>query len=170
MADYELLIDNRSAILYALGIGFQKDPMNAKDYSFTYENADNFQTFPTQAVTLTKGMQALLEIPGVPEYNMMMLLHGEEKVEFYSPIAVDSTVIITESVEDIQDKGGKSTVLVILREIKDKDSGELKAKVYTTVFIRGLAGSGNKGTFKNYIPNAPKTAPHKSSEEKTDAS
>jgi len=29
-------------MLYALGIGFQKDPMNAADFNFTYENADEF--------------------------------------------------------------------------------------------------------------------------------
>jgi hypothetical protein len=39
---YEVKVDNRELILYALGIGFQRDPMNSADYNFTYENAENF--------------------------------------------------------------------------------------------------------------------------------
>ena len=39
---YEVLLSNNDAILYALGIGFQNDPMNANHYRHTYENAENF--------------------------------------------------------------------------------------------------------------------------------
>jgi hypothetical protein len=31
-------------------------------------------------------------IPGVPDFNPMMLLHGEESVEIMQPIEPDSTV------------------------------------------------------------------------------
>lgn len=41
-AEYEVRVDNREIILYALGIGFQKDPMNKEHYNFTYENAEEF--------------------------------------------------------------------------------------------------------------------------------
>ena len=108
----------------------------------------------------------MLDIPGVPKFNPMMLLHGEEKVEVYSPIQVDSTVVVSESVYDLQDKG-KATVMVILSEIKDKESGELKAKIYMNLFIRGIGGFGSKGKFKNAIPETPKSAPHKTAVETT---
>jgi hypothetical protein len=42
MTEYEVKVDNREIILYALGIGFQKDPMNKEHYNFSYENADDF--------------------------------------------------------------------------------------------------------------------------------
>jgi len=168
MTDYEVFVDNREVILYSLGIGFQRDPMNAADYDFTYENAENFQSFPTIAVILAHSSTAMLDIPGVPKFNPMMLLHGEEKVEVYSPIAVDSTVVVTETLFDLQDKG-KATVMVVLSEIKDKETGELKAKIFMNLFVRGIGGFGRKGEYKNPIENAPKSAPHKSSEEKTDA-
>jgi acyl dehydratase len=88
----------------------------------------------------------------------MLLLHGEEKVEMYAPIEVDTTVICQESIVDVQDKK-KAFVLVIATEIKDKESGELKAKIYTNLFVRSKGGFGHKGSYKNVIPNAPKTAP-----------
>ena len=51
-APYEVTPSNDESILYALGIGFQNDPMNEKHYRYTYENADEFGTFPTMAVVV----------------------------------------------------------------------------------------------------------------------
>ena len=96
----------------------------------------------------------------------MMLLHGEEKVETYSPIEVDTTVVITETIVDLQDKK-KATIMVIESAIHDKETNELKAKIFTNLFIRGIGGFGHKGTYKNLIPNAPETAPAVVSEETT---
>lgn len=42
MEPYEVKISNNDCILYNLGIGFQKDPMNFDHYKFTFENAENF--------------------------------------------------------------------------------------------------------------------------------
>jgi hypothetical protein len=39
---YEVPITNKDIILYSLGIGFQRDPMNKAHYNFTYENAEEF--------------------------------------------------------------------------------------------------------------------------------
>lgn len=39
---YELTVTNKDLILYALGIGFQEDPLNKSHYNFTYENGDDF--------------------------------------------------------------------------------------------------------------------------------
>lgn len=47
--------------------------------------------------------------------------------------------------------------MVIETTLTDKESGELKAKINMTVFIRGIGGFGRKGTYKNLIPEAPKT-------------
>ena len=102
MAPYEVYVDNRELILYALGIGFQKDPMNKAHYNFTYENAADFSAFPTVALIIGhRGDLGALSIPGMPEFNPMMLLHGEEKVEVYSPIECDTTVVCEESVVDL---------------------------------------------------------------------
>jgi peroxisomal enoyl-CoA hydratase 2 len=107
-----------------------------------------------------------LSVPGVPKFNPMMLLHGEEKVENYSPIEVDTTVVITETIVDLQDKK-KATVMVIESAIHDKETKELKAKIFTNLFIRGIGGFGHKGTYKNLIPAAPEGAPAHVSEETT---
>lgn len=40
-------VKNSEAILYALGVGCSRDPMNKDDLTFTYELNDNFQVLPT---------------------------------------------------------------------------------------------------------------------------
>jgi hypothetical protein len=142
LAEYEVKVDSREIILYALGIGFQKDPLNAEHYNFSYENSEEFQAFPTIPVIIAhRSTAAFAAMPGIPEFNPMMLLHGEETVEIISPIEVDSTIIVKEYIHDLQDKG-KATVMVIRVELNDKETGELKAKLFMNVFIRGIGGFG----------------------------
>lgn len=52
--------------------------------------------------------------------------------------------------------------------IKDKESGDLVAKIITNLFVRGIGGFGHKGTIKQVYPQpSSKRAPDASVEEKT---
>lgn len=42
----------RDAILYALGIGFSKDPLKDDELQYTYERHENFKVFPTFSTCL----------------------------------------------------------------------------------------------------------------------
>lgn len=53
-------------------------------------------------------------------------------------------------------------------EIFDKESNELKARIFTTLFIRGIGGFCNKGFFKNDIPAEQKGKPQHEVELKTE--
>lgn len=143
--------------------------MNKEHYNFSYENGEDFQAFPTIAVVLAhRGSIEDMSIPGVPEFNPMMLLHGEEKVEVYKPIERDTILVCQEKVVDLQDKK-KAFVMVIETSIKEKETGELKAKIITNLFVRSKGGFGRKGEIKNIIPEAPKdrAADHSSVETTT---
>ena len=39
---YDVKLTNTELILYALGIGFQQDPLNTDHFKFTYENDGDF--------------------------------------------------------------------------------------------------------------------------------
>ena len=47
--DVKVLFTERDAILYSLGIGYSKDPLNAEELALTYELHDDFKVFPTFA-------------------------------------------------------------------------------------------------------------------------
>lgn len=42
-----------------------------------------------------------LSIPGVPQFNPMMLLHGEETVEVFKQVEPDSKVIVQDTLVDL---------------------------------------------------------------------
>eukprot|EP00356_Strombidium_inclinatum_P002526 CAMPEP_0170478774 /NCGR_PEP_ID=MMETSP0208-20121228/239_1 /TAXON_ID=197538 /ORGANISM="Strombidium inclinatum, Strain S3" /LENGTH=292 /DNA_ID=CAMNT_0010751085 /DNA_START=14 /DNA_END=892 /DNA_ORIENTATION=- len=164
---YELEITNKDMILYALGIGFQRDPLNEKHFNFTYESADEFQSFPTMNVIIAHRQSgANLTVPGIPAFNPMVLLHGEESLEVFSPIESDTTVLVEDTLVDVQDKG-KAFILVYEVKITNKETKELIAKIHQNLFVRAKGGFGHKGTIKNEYPEPPKRAPCASIEEVT---
>ena len=94
---YEVEFSNNDSILYALGIGFQQNAMNDKHFKFTYENAENFQAFPTNALTVChRGPFADgdFDVPGIPAFNPMQLLHGEEQVSFTKPLVPGEKYVV----------------------------------------------------------------------------
>lgn len=42
-----------------------------------------------------------LSVPGIPKFNPMMLLHGEETVEVFKPLEADATVIVQDKIVDL---------------------------------------------------------------------
>ena len=106
-------------------------------------------------------------MPGLPDFNPMMLLHGEEDVQFIKPLAKDKTYVVQESIADIQDKG-KGALLICKAEIIEKDTKQVAAICQASLFIRGIGGFGYKGTVKSLVPAAmPKRAPDFTAEETT---
>ena len=143
--------------------------MNAKHFKFTYENNEDFQVFPTNAVTVChRGPFADgdFDIPGVPPFNPMMLLHGEEQVTFEKPLQAGAKYIVEESAVDFQDKG-KGALLIFDAKILEAESRDLVSTVRSSLFVRGIGGFGYKGTVKSSIPKAPKRDPDFVKEEPT---
>ena len=102
MEPYEVTVSNNDCILYNLGIGFQKDPMNKDHYKFTYENAEGFQSFPVQNVTVAHRTPLdQLKPPGVPDFDVAKILHTEEKVEFFKPLIPERTYVCQEKFLEI---------------------------------------------------------------------
>jgi len=107
------------------------------------------------------------DIEGVPKFNPMMILHGEESVYFIKPIESGVKYTVTDKVSDIQDKG-KGALLVIDGEIRIAETGEHVCTVQFSLFIRGLGGFGYKGKGGKVYPAAPKRASDIEIEDKTE--
>ena len=147
-------------ILYALGIGASKDPLDKDDLNFTYENAENFKVLPSFGVTLgsiNSLFEALMMCPGMPEFNPMKLLHGEHKLELFKPFPTSQNVSIEGEIVDVADKV-KGALVTIACNILDQDRNLLCRNTYK-LFIRGIGGFGDKGTLNDSLPKIPERAP-----------
>jgi acyl dehydratase len=128
---------DREAILYALGVGFMRDPMNQAELKFVYEN--DLQTVPTFASVIGWG-QATLARSGI---NYLMIVHGEQRLTMHKPLPVEAEVIADERVVGAYDKGeGKGALILTEKTIREKKSGDKLCTVGSTIFARGDGGFG----------------------------
>jgi acyl dehydratase len=150
MLDYERVLNyqfppieqsytTRDTMLYALGLGLSRDPLNRDELKFTFEK--HLQALPTMAVVLCR--------PGVwykePQLGIdfVKLLHGEQSLTVRRPIPPAATIIGQNKVTKIIDKGeGKGALLYIDRELFDKASGDSIAVMTHTLVLRGNGGFG----------------------------
>ena len=129
----------RDLILYALGIG-----CNEKQLNWVYERDGNFRAFPTFGVI--PGLSALFTRDGtgpsswadsIPKFNLMSLLHGEQKLEIFNQIPTKGTLISHVTVVNISQKGPNA--LIVLRvDSKEQGSGKLIFSNESTLVLRGL--------------------------------
>jgi peroxisomal enoyl-CoA hydratase 2 len=158
--------DKMKCILYHLGIGFAKDPMNESHFKFSYENDDDFTVFPTMPVlSLASALDSLFSIPGMPQFNPMMLLHGEQSVINYKPIPVGEVLKTKAVATDIADKV-KGALLTVTISLTD-DSDVKYADAIFKFFVRGIGGFGDKGKDTSVLPKVPDREPDNVAEEPT---
>jgi multifunctional beta-oxidation protein len=149
---------NRDVILYALGVGAQRT-----DLHIVYENNDPFITLPTYAVV--PAFPAFMSVNFgdlVPNFNPMMLLHGEQYTLFHKPLPTEGKLLSTAHVVDVLDKGKAASVILGVKT-KDATTGELYCENQFTLFIRGSGGFGGKKDSERGAAtaanNPPKRAP-----------
>lgn len=125
----------KDVILYALGIGAGARP---EDLKFTYEN--ELETLPTFGVVPPFG--SVLSIVGMEgmDFNLAMLLHGEQYLELYQTIPVEGKLISYPKIAGIYDKG--KGALVEIDVITKNSKGETIFTNRFSNFIRGEGGFG----------------------------
>ncbi|KAF2733006.1 multifunctional beta-oxidation protein-like protein [Polyplosphaeria fusca] len=160
--------DERDVILYNLGVGAKRT-----DLPFVYENHDNFQVLPTFGVIPPFNAVAPFSFADiVPDFSMMMLLHGEQYLEIRKfPIPTEAKLVSYPKLIEVVDKGAAG-VVVTGTTTKDATTGEDIFYNESTVFIRGSGGFGGpkKGGSRGAataIHKPPQRAPDAVVEEKT---
>ncbi|KAL2911980.1 hypothetical protein HK105_208527 [Polyrhizophydium stewartii] len=129
----------RDVILYNLGVGAKRT-----DLHLVYESADKFIALPTFGVIPAFDYQIRNVGFGdfLPDFNPMMLLHGEQYLKIHKPLATSGKLTSTGRIIDILDKGKGASVIV---GVTTKDaSGDIVTENEFTMFIRGSGGFGGK--------------------------
>ncbi|HUO98770.1 MAG TPA: MaoC/PaaZ C-terminal domain-containing protein [Rhizomicrobium sp.] len=128
---------DRDAMLYALGIGFGRDPLDVRELRYVYEN--DLQTVPTFATVIGFG-QPTLAHSGI---NWLMVVHGEQRLTLHKPLPCEAEVICDEAVVGAIDKGtGRGALILLEKVIRDKATGQKLCTLGATIFARGDGGFG----------------------------
>jgi acyl dehydratase len=144
--DLRAAYDEKDVMLYALGVGMGRDPLDEKELPFVYEN-NGLKVVPTFASVIARG-EAPPERQRMPQksnINFMMVVDGERRITFHKPLPPKGEVLADERYLDILDKGeGKGAVLIQERVVREAASGDRLFTIVTSIFARGDGGFGGK--------------------------
>ncbi len=148
--DYDRLIDWQfdtttqeydvwDTIRYALSIGIGRDPTDARQLRFTYE--DGLRAFPTMALVLASpGFWPQDPETGIDWKNV---LHVGERLEMHRPLPEAGRLSARIQVSDIVDRGeGRGALIRTVRDLFDAYSGDRLATETTDFLCRGDGGCG----------------------------
>lgn len=154
--------DDRDVILYNLSIGAKRTEL-----PLVYENSDSFQALPTFGVVPYFGAEVPWNIDDIlPNFNPMMLLHGEQYLEIRKfPLPTAATLVSYPKLVEVIDKG-KSAIMVSGTTTKDANTGEDIFYNESSAFIRGSGGFGGSSKGAN---RGAATAVHQPPKRKPDA-
>ena len=129
----------RDTILYALGIGLGRDPLDLPDLDYLLE--DRLRALPTFAVTLgSLGMWIRDPQFGV---DYAKLVHYEQAATFHAPLPPQAEIVAWAKVANVADRGeGRGAIVTIEREIRDAASEALYCALTQTLLLRANGGFG----------------------------
>lgn len=132
----------QSAALYALGVGVGDRPTDPRDLQFLYERAQPFQVLPSMVNVMCHPGPWLMTPALDIAWNR--LLHGEQSFEIHKPLAAEVLYQGTTQVVGVLDKGkDKGALLLLRKDIREADSGDLVSTVNSTHVLRGDGGCGS---------------------------
>lgn len=156
-------------MLYALALGMGEDPLDAHALPFVYEGSPGgLRALPTQAAVLGyPGFWARQSDSGI---DWVRMVHGEQRMQVFKPLAAAATVRATNRVTHVTDKGeGKGAVVVVQRSL-ESEAGELLAQLQQVLFCRGNGGYSRDGLPSDAalaaLPDTPDGAPQACDEQR----
>lgn len=129
---------DRETMLYALGVGFGRDPMNERELPFVYE-MPGMRTVPTMATVIAWGQRTLEQA----DLNWIMIVHGEQRLTLHRPLPPAADILATSRVTGCYDKGAeKGAIITTETDITLAEDGAPLCTLGSTIFARGDGGFG----------------------------
>ncbi|HXR58930.1 MAG TPA: MaoC/PaaZ C-terminal domain-containing protein [Burkholderiales bacterium] len=145
---------DRETMLYALGVGMGRDPLNEDELPYVFEKSA-LKTVPSMASVLAR--VPLLKDCG---YDYSKVLHGEQRLTLHRPLPQEGELVADSRVTEAYDKGaGKGAVIYTETKVRLADGTPLFTQ-HSTTFARGDGGFGG--------PAGSGPAPHALPERKPD--
>lgn len=154
--DRQISYDERDVMLYALGVNLARDPCDAADLKYVYE--DGLVALP--------GFAMVLGYPGpwlqdpAMKVDWVRMLHAEQSLVLHRPIPTSGTVNVAFRVLGIADKGAdKGCLLYYEKSLTDAHDGPPLAQIVTGIFCRGDGGTGDHGAVPSPLQQVPAGKP-----------
>ncbi|MET4222184.1 acyl dehydratase [Bradyrhizobium sp. LB14.3] len=139
--------NRKDLLLYSLGIGMGRDPMDERELRFVYEK--DIRVLPTAATVLSSGSvqhssPSPDQKPGlrISQLNLMMLVHGEQKIELHKALPSFGTFTAASRTIGVYDKGEEKGAVVVEETVWTDANGEKVATLTASTFARGDGGFG----------------------------
>lgn len=122
----------RDVILYALGVG-----ATAAELDYLYEGRGP-KVLPSFAVV--PSFASLIEVVAGLGANLMMVVHGEQKVRLLRPLPAAATLWTSSEIKAVYDKG-KGALVVVECQINEADGKPVAVSEFS-LYVRGAGGFG----------------------------
>lgn len=97
------------SMLYALSVGMGRNPLDASELPYVYEQGEALKTVPTLATVLVPEM-----FPVGLGWDYNQILHSEQRMRLYRPLPPAADLLINKRVVDAFDRGPKLGALILL--------------------------------------------------------
>src|SRR5690242_5552076 len=146
---------DRETMLYAIGVGFGRDPYDANELPYVFEKGE-LKTVPSMATVLAR--TPLLKDCG---YDYTKVVHGEQRLMLHKPLEPEGEILVDSKVVSAFDKGaGNGAIINTELTARDAKSNEQLYTLTSTTFARGDGGFGG--------PSGGGLEPHKLPDRKPD--
>jgi acyl dehydratase len=164
MIDYEKLMqlrsgtreyawDERNVILYALGVGLGRDPLNMQELPFVYEQG--LRVLPSFATVAAWGSNPPSDQMGI---NYLKVVQGDQAIVLHKPLPTSARVSAEGRVSGVVDKGPKGAIIfreVVLTDLADHQK---LATLTSSIFARddgGFGGPSEGASEPHAVPSRP---------------
>jgi acyl dehydratase len=133
---------DRETMLYALGIGMGRDPLDENELPFVFESDNGPRTIATMAAVLTQF--TTLRSSGI-DYSKV--LHAEQRMTLHKPLPPTADIIADYGVVSVVDKGlSKGLLIYTETRVRDGSDGQPLFTAGGTIMARGDGGLGRSGS------------------------
>ena len=132
--------NQNDVILYHLGIGAGVPATDAGELEYCYEA--NLKVLPSfGSIPSFASIMGLGAVDGL-DFNLALLLHGEQETILSAPLPTSGTVLNRGSITDIYDKG--KGAVVVLEVVSETPDGIELFRNRASIFLRGEGGFGGE--------------------------
>ena len=129
---------DRETMLYALSVGFGRDPLDTNELAFVFEK-DALKTVPSMAAVLGHTPRLLRDCG----FDYSKILHGEQRLTLHRPLPPEGELVADSRVVAAYDKGvGKGALILSETAVRSAADEEPLFTLGRTTFARGDGGFG----------------------------